>query len=617
MLKAQQLPFKPLSTLLTLGLLLSSSALAVGNLMIVGGALRTDNAAVYNKYLELAGGVNAKVVIFPTASSSLSSSKRFKADLVALGLKTENVTVLDLDRKNYAVQNVNPDLVKQVQDSSAVWFVGGDQARIARALFLAGGQDSPVLTAVRGVYAKGGVIGGSSAGASIQASVMPSSFGIPMDTLDFGMSSTLGGRGVTLSRGLGFFSAGVVDQHFNTYQGRHARMARYLLDGKDKVGFGLDENTALWVKANGTLEVLGTSSLTIMDASKATLEDGPLGVSMKNLVFSYLESGDQYNPASGEYTLNPKRELIKSGDEYEASNRLVTDLSQPFAVNRLITLGLVDNAAKVATGLYLRFNKNCGYGYRTTFREETDTQGFYGSVLGVDGYAVRNVHMDFDPILSDLSSSENSIPRDLERSQYPKEVMAVVFRGMLLRDKRGNFNPKAGLTRTELAHALAYSTALDLKDPVKISDVSGDDLVNVAVSSGYLALEDGQFNPQRKVTREEFARAISAAYEDYRAEDLKTGPLHALRCQGGYERSGCGEQGAGGGSAVPTERQIRPLERGDAGRRGAGPLQADEIQVLAASSSLPLEPTPKAYPSSSPLEPALPRLEGVAEGAVF
>jgi len=522
--------FKLLPTLLTLSLVLSSSALAtsnlaIGNLMIVGGALRTDNAAVYNKYLELAGGVNAKVVIFPTASSSLSSSKRFKADLVALGLKAENVTVLDLDRKNYAVQNLNPDLVKQVQDSSSVWFVGGDQARIAKALFLAGGQDSPVLTAVRGVYAKGGVIGGSSAGASIQAAVMPSSFGIPMDTLDFGMSSTLGGRGVNLSKGLGFFSAGVVDQHFNTYQGRHARMARYLLEGTVKIGYGIDENTAMWVKGDGTLEVLGTSGLTLMDASKATLEDGPLGVSMKNLVFSYLESGDQYNLASSQYTLNPKKELIAPGDEYEVSNRLVTDLSQPFAVNRLITLGLVDNAAKVATGLYLRYNGNYGYGYRTTFREEADTQGFYGTVLGVDGYAVRNVHMDFDPILSDLSSSENSLPRDLERSQYPKEVTAVVFRGMLLRDQRGNFNPKAGLTRAELAHALAYSTALDLKDPVKISDVSGDDLISVTVSRGYLALEDGKFSPQRKVTREEFARAISAAYEDYRFENLKAGPL--------------------------------------------------------------------------------------------
>ena len=512
--------------ILTLSLALSlSHALAAGNLMIVGGALRTDNAAVYNKYVELAGGLNAKVVIFPTASSSLSSSKRFKADLEALGLKPENVTVLDLDRKNYVTQNVNPEIVKLVDASSAVWFVGGDQARVAKALFLQGGKDSSVLTAVRNVYAKGGVIGGSSAGASIQALVMPSSFGIPMDTLDFGVSGKLDQRGVNLSKGLGLFGAGVVDQHFNTYQGRHARMARYLLEGPTKIGYGIDENTAMWVKGDGTLEVLGTSGLTIMDAAKATLEDGPLGVSMKNLVFSYLESGDKFNPATGEYTLNPKKSLIKGGDEYEAGNRLVTDLSQPFAVNRLITLGLVDNTATVATGLFLRFNKNYGYGYRTTFREESDTQGFYGSVLGVDGYAVRNVHMDFDPILSDLSSSENSIPRDLERSQFPKEVQSVVFRGMLLRDSKGNFNPRAGITRLELANALVYSTSLGLKDPVEIADVMGNDFVNVAVSRGYLALEDGKFFPERKVTREEFARAITAAFEDYRAEDLKAAPL--------------------------------------------------------------------------------------------
>lgn len=512
--------------ILTLSITLAlSSALAAGNLMIVGGALRNDNTAVYNKYLELAGGKDAKVVIFPTASSSLSSSRRFKADLEALGLKPENVTVLDLDRKNYAKQNVNPEIVKQVEASSAVWFVGGDQARIAKALFLPDGVDSPVLTAVRGVYAKGGVIGGSSAGASIQAATMPSSFGIPMDTLDFGVSSKLDQRGVNLSKGLGFFNAGVIDQHFNTYQGRHARMARYLLEGTVKTGYGLDENTAMWVKEDGTLEVLGTAGLTLMDASKATLEDGPLGVSMRNLTFSYLESGDKYNPATGAYTLNAKKTPIKPGDEYEAGNRLVTDLSQPFAVNRLITLGLVDNTAQTATGLYLRYNGNYGYGYRTTFREEADTQGFYGSVLGVDGYAVRNVHMDFNPILSDLSSSENSIPRDLERTQFSKEVQTVVFRGMLLRDSKGNFNPRAGITRAELANALVYSTSLGLKDLVKISDVTGNDFVNVAVSRGYLSLEDGKFMPDRKVTRQEFAQAITAAFEDYRIENLKAAPL--------------------------------------------------------------------------------------------
>ncbi len=505
----------------------STSSLAVGNLMIVGGALRSDNAPIYNKFVELAGGKDAaKVVIFPTASGSLSSSKRFKADLEGMGLKPENVLILDLTRKNFDAQNKNPDLVKQVQNATAVWFVGGDQARVTKALFNKDQSDSLVLAAVRELFEKrDGVIGGSSAGASVQSALMPSSFGIPMDTLDFGVSDALEQRGVNVSKGLGFFKSGIVDQHFNTYQGRHARMVRYLLERKIPIGYGIDENTAMWVKPSGMVEVMGASGLTIMTVDQASTQDGPLGINIKNAVFSYLESGDVYNPQSGEYTINSKKSPIAPGDEYENGNRLVTDLSQPFAVNRLITLGLVDNTATTATGLYLRYNQNYSYGYKVTFSEQADTVGFYGSVAGVDGYAVRNVHMDIAPIAGDLRPSSVTTPKDLASSEYPQEVQTIVFRGMMLKDAMGRFNPKKGITRAELANALVYSTSLSLKDAPKLGDVPSDHPlasdIAIAVSRGYFSTDQGNFNPDQEVSRSVFAQAIKAAYEDYRADTLQ------------------------------------------------------------------------------------------------
>ena len=65
----------------------ATSALADGHLLAVGGMLRASNLPVYHKFVDLAGGAGAaKIVIFPTASGSLGSSKRFQAELVASGV---------------------------------------------------------------------------------------------------------------------------------------------------------------------------------------------------------------------------------------------------------------------------------------------------------------------------------------------------------------------------------------------------------------------------------------------------------------------------------------------------------------------------------------------------
>ena len=128
-------------------LLLCSSAdsvLADGNLLAVGGMLRASNSLVYEKLIELAGGAQqARIAIMPTASGSLGSSKRFQAELEALGVPAEHIRIVGIDRHNYLDTMNDPAVVAPLREASAVWFVGGDQARIARALFNA--DDSPSL----------------------------------------------------------------------------------------------------------------------------------------------------------------------------------------------------------------------------------------------------------------------------------------------------------------------------------------------------------------------------------------------------------------------------------------------------------------------------------------
>jgi cyanophycinase len=391
-----------------------------GHLLVIGGALRADNAAVYEKYIELAGGRDAaRIGIFSTASVGLRSSERFKEELVKYGVPGENVCIFDLTEENATVQAHSPQLVAQIARCTGIYFVGGDQLRITKALCNFDGSDTPALAAVREVYANGGVIAGSSAGAAIMSEQMLSAFGAPLDTLDGGLASEPGQLGVHVSKGLGFFKKGIVDQHFNTYNGRHARLARVLIEGKVRLGFGVDENTAMWVKGEEAFEVIGVGGVTLVDASEARMTQGPHGVTMKNVLLNYLESGDSYHLHTGEYTFNPKKTLIQKGDEYADGNRVVTDLTQTNAFNRAITIGLVDNTADCQVGLMLRakgqerqqghdpkksYNPQNShdqlptYGYKFTFTKTPATRGYYGNVNGVDSYAARNVRMDVEPL---------------------------------------------------------------------------------------------------------------------------------------------------------------------------------------------------------------------------
>src|SRR5690606_12743137 len=114
----------------------AAPVLAEGHLLAVGGMLRASNSEVYEKLIELAGGrQQARIAIMPTASGSLGSSKRFQAELQALGVPAERISIVGIDKQNYQSTMNDAAVLKPLAEASAVWFVGGDQARIARALY--------------------------------------------------------------------------------------------------------------------------------------------------------------------------------------------------------------------------------------------------------------------------------------------------------------------------------------------------------------------------------------------------------------------------------------------------------------------------------------------------
>lgn len=497
----------------------ATSVLADGHLLAVGGMLRASNLPVYHKFVDLAGGsAVARIVILPTASGSLSSSKRFQAELIALGVPASHVTIASIDSKNYAQSMNDPEAVRPITEASAVWFVGGDQARIAKALFNADGSDSLAMQAVRKVYEQGGVIGGTSAGASILGAQMPTAYGVVMDTLDFGVAKSAGQRGAALLKGSGLFKAGIIDQHLDqleeTSTGRTARMASYLAGDQRGKGFGLDTNTAMWVRPDGQIEVIGEGYLTVMDASHATKQFGVYGTELHNVQLAMLGNGDRYSLLTNTVSPAEGKAVIKPGDEYLAGNQLITDLSAVAAMRRAVLYGLADNTATRQSGLMTRYNPVDGYHYGYRF-EFTKAPGFVAHSKTYDSltnYTAQGVSLDVTPVDARLRPAQKILPSDISANQASDAVRAVVFRGLMTCNEANAFEPDRAITRGELANTLQMTLAGEMKADKRavFTDLAENSPLNdqagIVVSNGWMK-SGPAFEANKPVSREEWNEA--------------------------------------------------------------------------------------------------------------
>jgi cyanophycinase len=135
-----------------------------------------------------------------------------------------------------------------IENAKAVWFSGGRQWRFVDAYM---GTKAEEL--FRGVLARGGVIGGSSAGASIQSQYMPR--GSPLGNTDMMAEG--------YERGLDFLPGAAVDQHF-TQRKRHSDMTALMRRYPQLLGIGLDEGTAI-VVSGSTAQVIGRGGVHFYD----------------------------------------------------------------------------------------------------------------------------------------------------------------------------------------------------------------------------------------------------------------------------------------------------------------------------------------------------------------
>ena len=244
-----------------------------GALVIVGGAMR--DSAIALTFIELAGGMDAPIVVIPTASGQEDPDpEQVTHFLTRLG--ATNVRMVHTTDPGIADTE---EFVKPIREVRGVWFGGGRQWRIVDAY---GGTRTE--TEFRKVLERGGVIGGSSAGATIQGTYLARG-DTQSNTIMMGDHE----------RGFDYLKKSAIDQHL-LKRNRQFDLIEIITAHPDLLGIGLDENTAIVVQGN-TLEVIGQSYVAIYDYTlwEENRRDDTEPVLENGGKFILLAPGDTYD----------------------------------------------------------------------------------------------------------------------------------------------------------------------------------------------------------------------------------------------------------------------------------------------------------------------------------
>ena len=223
-----------------------------GTLVIVGGGGMPRG--LMNDFIEFAGGKeNAKLVYVP-CSEQESVSPRSGPIAMWQRMGVQQAVMLHTKDRNKA--NSDEEFLAPLKDATGIWFGGGRQWNFADSYY---GTKAHKL--MKDVLKRGGVIGGSSAGASIQARFLARATPI-------GNTSILAPgyeRG-----GLGFISGVAIDQHF-TQRGRQKDQTRLVNKYPQLLGIGIDEATALIVQKSEA-KIVGRGQVFFYDRTKPIVE---------------------------------------------------------------------------------------------------------------------------------------------------------------------------------------------------------------------------------------------------------------------------------------------------------------------------------------------------------
>jgi cyanophycinase len=404
----------------------SITAQATGkNLVLVGGGLKDDNAAVYQKIVALAGGTGVAKIGIITAASVPESQDPNRGTATASNAKANGLYYANLFKTTYGAldaqwipidldqiaNNSSQAVVNQLNGMTGFFFGGGDQSRLITCFYLSNHQNSPALSAILNRYAAGSVISGSSAGTAIMNAAPMVTGGESYNALRYGSFSSISASNPDdLSYdnlgGFGLFSYGLIDTHFSE-RGRQARIVRLASDRAKTMAYGVDENTALVVTNADTstakMEVLGQNGVFIFDLVGSTKGTGS-SWSISNVKTSYLSSGDSYNPATKTATFASFKTALVGRERYASAKSPSRDIfSSP---NNSCSTGRCKprEFVNIANDLFdSRSSQTSGQSYESgpifeakMVKSSTlGSAGYQGKQNNINFYSFKNLRLDF------------------------------------------------------------------------------------------------------------------------------------------------------------------------------------------------------------------------------
>jgi len=245
-------------------------------IIIGGGAMK--GTGILETFLRLAGGKDARLVVVPTAGGNKNadgSIRVYDQDKVVAPWKNRGVKHVRMLHTHDPKVADTKEFAAALSDATAVWFDGGRQWNIVDSY-----MNTRTYRAFHKVLERGGVIAGSSAGATIQG--------------DYLVRGAVAGPDIVMTpekeheRGFNFLRKTAIDQHINA-RGRWDDLIPVIKKYPDLLGIGLSEGTAIVVKGD-RFEVLGVW--------KVALHDNHRVYQPWEKPYYVLSAGDVYNMKS-------------------------------------------------------------------------------------------------------------------------------------------------------------------------------------------------------------------------------------------------------------------------------------------------------------------------------
>jgi cyanophycinase len=247
LLAALQVACSAATTTGAAGALPGTTGPARGALVIAGGGQLGPE--IIGRFVELAGGADARIVVLPGAAAEEQFGEDWPGTSVFREAGVRSVSVLHTRDRRVADSE---QFTEALRTATGIWIPGGRQWRLVDAFL-----GTRTVRELHAALERGAVIGGTSAGASIQASYM--------------VRGAVEGNTVMMApgyeEGFGFLRGTAIDQHLLA-RGRENDLLAVIAQHPALLGLGIDEGTALVVRG-GRAEVVGRGAVAFYNAADA------------------------------------------------------------------------------------------------------------------------------------------------------------------------------------------------------------------------------------------------------------------------------------------------------------------------------------------------------------